>query len=168
MANFTVRNADMADLDAVLFVQSVVFPDYQERRVVFEERLRLYPKGFFVIEADGGIGGYLVSYPYRRPKPPSLDVLIGAIPSDGDGYYIHDLSLLPRMRGRGAAAAAVEAALAVAREGGFSVSGLIAVGGADVFWSHLGYAAVSDTATQSRFHVYGAGAVYMERSLPHC
>jgi|UPI00055E99EA GNAT superfamily N-acetyltransferase len=165
MTSFTFRKASSSDLDGVLSVQAVVFPAFQEARATFAERLRLYPDGFFVVEEGGDIKGYLVSYPIRRPEPPPLDTLIGAISPDCDAYYVHDLSLLPAMRGRGAAVAMVEAMTGVARNAGFTTMVLTAVGGADIFWRRFGFATVSVPALEARLLAYGADAVYMERSL---
>lgn len=165
MTSFTFRNARPDDLDGVLSIQTVVFPGFQEGRATFAERLQLYPDGFFVVEEEGTIKGYLVSYPFQRPNPPLLDTLIGSISPDCDAYYVHDLSLFPEMRGRGAAVAMVEAMTSVARKAKFSRMGLIAVGGADVFWSRFGFVPVVVTALEERLRAYGAEAVYMERPL---
>ncbi|WP_438751938.1 GNAT family N-acetyltransferase [Pararhizobium sp. O133] len=165
MTSFTFRNARLEDLDGVLSVQAVVFPAFQEGRATFSERLQLYPDGFFVVEEDSLIKGYLVSYPFQRLNPPPLDTLIGSVSPDSDAYYVHDLSLLPEMRGRGAAVAMVEAMTSVARRANFATMGLIAVGGADIFWRRFGFAPVFAEALEPRLRAYGAEAVYMERPL---
>lgn len=163
MSSFTFRKASSNDLDGVLSVQAVVFPAFQEAKATFAERLTLYPNGFFVVEEDGDVKGYLVSYPIHRLAPPPLDTLIGSISPDCDAYYVHDLSLLPDMRGRGAAVAMIEAMTAVAKDAGFTTMALIAVGGADVFWRRFGFAPVSVEALEARLLIYGLDALYMER-----
>lgn len=165
MTSFTFRHAQPDDLDGVLSIQAVVFPAFQESRATFAERLKLYPEGFFVVEKEGDIKGYLVSYPFQRLHPPPLDTLIGSVAPDSDAYYVHDLSLLPEMRGRGAAVAMVEAMTSVARKADFTTMGLIAVGGADIFWRRFGFAPVFVAALEARLRTYGAEAVYMERLL---
>ena len=164
MASFTFRKARADDLDGVLSVQAVVFPAFQESRATFAERLALYPDGFFIVEEGGDIRGYLVSYPFHSRQPPPLDTLIGSISPDCDAYYVHDLSLLPEMRGRGAAVAMIDVMTSVAREAGFNRMGLIAVGGADLFWRRFGFHPVFVTALEARLRSFGADAVYMERS----
>jgi GNAT superfamily N-acetyltransferase len=165
MSSFTFRKASSNDLDGVLSVQAVVFPAFQEAKATFAERLTLYPDGFFVVEEDGDIKGYLVSYPIHRLAPPALDTQIGSISPDCDAYYVHDLSLLPEMRGRGAAVAMIEAMTGVAKDAGFTTMALIAVGGADVFWHRFGFAPVFVEALEARLLIYGVDAVYMERPL---
>jgi len=165
MTSFTFRHARPDDIDSILSIQAVVFPAFQEGRATFAERLQLYPEGFFVVEEDGDIKGYLVSYPFQRLNPPPLDTLIGSVSPDSDAYYVHDLSLLPEMRGRGAAIAMVEAMTSVARKADFTKMGLIAVGGADIFWRRFGFTPVFVEALEARLRTYGAEAVYMERPL---
>jgi GNAT superfamily N-acetyltransferase len=165
MTSFTFSRAVSSDLDGVLSVQAVVFPAFQEAKATFAERLRLYPAGFFVAKENADIKGYLVSYPAHRFQPPPLDTLIGDISPDCDAYYVHDLSLLPEMRGRGAAVAMVEAMTEVARNAGFTRMALIAVGGADIFWRRFGFVTVPVQALEARLLAYGADAVYMERPL---
>lgn len=165
MASFTFRKARSNDLDGVLSVQAVVFPAFQEAKATFAERLRLYPDGFLVVEEDGDIKGYLVSHPFHRPNPPPLDTMIGSISPDCDAYYVHDLSVLPEMRGRGAAGAMIEAVTDVARNADFTTMALIAVGGADIFWRRFGFGPVSVQALEARLVIYGQGAAYMERPL---
>ncbi|WP_428426124.1 GNAT family N-acetyltransferase [Pararhizobium sp.] len=165
MTSFTFSRAVSSDLDGVLSVQAVVFPAFQEAKATFAERLRLYPDGFFVVKEDGDIKGYLVSYPVYRFRPPPLDTLIGTISPGSDAYYVHDLSLLPEMRGRGAAVAMIEAMTDVARNAGFTRMALTAVGGADIFWRRFGFAVVSVKALEPSLFTYGADAVYMERML---
>ena len=165
MTTFTFARAVSSDLDGVLAVQAVVFPAFQETKATFAERLRLYPDGFFVAKEGDDIKGYLVSYPIQRFQPPPLDNLIGAVSPGCDAYYVHDLSLLPEMRGRGAAVAMIEAMTEVARNAGFTRMALIAVGGADIFWRRFGFATVAMPPLEARLLAYGADAVYMERPL---
>jgi len=52
---FTVRSADVSDLDAVMAVEAD-WPEQQRApREKFESRLERFPEGFLVVEADGGI-----------------------------------------------------------------------------------------------------------------
>lgn len=148
-----------ADLDAVTAISDAVHGRYTEPRGVYAERLALYPQGCRVLDVDGAVEGYCISHPWHRRSPPALGQAIGAIPEDADTYWLHDLALVAQARGSGAGAAALAEALALARAGGFSDVSLIAVNGADRFWSRHGFAGVEGPEG------YGAGSQAMRRTL---
>lgn len=127
------------DLPAVCAISDAVHGGYTERSEVYEERLRLFPAGCQVLESGGTIGGYLVSHPWRSGGSPELDRMVGALPSDADVYYLHDLALLPSVRGTGAGAAGLAEAMRIAAEHGFDAVELTAVAGADAWWAARGF-----------------------------
>ncbi len=52
----------LADVDAVVEIARLSFPDHPEDRACFENRLGLYPRGGFVLAAgDGKAMGYLIA-----------------------------------------------------------------------------------------------------------
>jgi len=73
--------------------------DFFESPEVFEEKLILFPKGCFIYK-DKTVQGYAFSHPWRRMKPPKLNSLLGTF-VDADVLHIHDISLLPKIRGKG-------------------------------------------------------------------
>jgi hypothetical protein len=84
------------DLDGVVGVAQLSFPDHPEERACFANRLELHPEGCFVLAAkDGPVMGYLVAYPWVRNAAPALNVLIDAIPTEAEVVYLHDLALHP-------------------------------------------------------------------------
>lgn len=55
------------DLDGVVCVARLSFPDHFEDRACFAERFALYPQGCFVLDAgDGQVAGYLIAYPWLQ------------------------------------------------------------------------------------------------------
>lgn len=148
------------DITAVCAVADVVHQDLPESAEVVSERLRLYPAGCLVLEEAGSIVGYAISHPIRPASPPQLNTLLREIPKDASEYYIHDVALLPHLRGSGMARAGIEALLAGAE--GFPLVGLISVYGTGPFWSRFGFGP-SGKDLGEKLAPYGEDAVYMVR-----
>ena len=154
-----------ADLPAVMAAAAQVHPDYPEGKAVFTERLALHPAGCLVLAGGEGIGGYVLSHPWRFGQVPALDSLLGALPEDADAYYIHDLALLPVARGGGAASACVHRLAAHARAAGFARMTLVAVGNSAGFWQRQGFREAHDEALARKLASYDSAARYMIRDL---
>ncbi|MGX1803571.1 GNAT family N-acetyltransferase, partial [Brevundimonas naejangsanensis] len=93
LSPLTWRAMTPDDLDGVVAVAQLSFPDHPEERACFANRLQLYPEGCFVLAADdGSIMGYLVAYPWVLNAAPALNVLIDAIPAEAEVVYLHDLA----------------------------------------------------------------------------
>ncbi len=151
------RAMTAADLPAVLALSALVHPGLPEDEAVFAERQRLYPAGCLALAGGSGLLGYALSHPWAGPSP-RLNSLLGALPPLPRCYYLHDLALLPAVRGQGAGQAALRLLLAQA---GALPCRLIAVGGSAPFWRRQGFAAVPGDAAM--LASYGPGAVYMQR-----
>lgn len=155
------RKMRAADLPAVEAISDAVHGEFTEPIAVYAERLVLYPDGCFVLDNGDAIAGYLISHPWRRDTPPKLGASIGNVPADADTYYLHDIALLPSTRGSGAGKAAVGLVLEQAATAGQQDITLMAINGADSFWSARGFDYVPGVADAS----YGAGSYLMRRSL---
>lgn len=154
-----------ADLPAVMAVAAQVHPDYPESEPVFAERLALHPAGCLVLAGGGGLGGYVLSHPWRLGQVPALDSLLGTVPDDADAYYIHDLALLPAARGGGAASGCVDRLAAHALTTGFARMALVAVGNSAGFWRRQGFREAHDEALARKLASYDDAARYMIRDL---
>jgi GNAT superfamily N-acetyltransferase len=154
-----------ADLPAIMAAAAEVHPDYPEGEAIFTERLALHPAGCLVLAGGKGIGGYVLSHPWRFGQVPALDSLLGALPEDADAYYIHDLALLPVARGGGAASACVHRLAAHARASGFARMALVAVGNSAGFWQRQGFREAHDEALARKLASYDSAARYMIRDL---
>jgi ribosomal protein S18 acetylase RimI-like enzyme len=154
-----------ADLPAIMAVAGQVHPDYPEGEAVFAERLALHPAGCLVLAGGEGLGGYVLSHPWRLGQVPALDSLLGAVPGDADAYYIHDLALLPCARGGGAASACVDRLAAHARASGFVRMALVAVGNSAGFWRRQGFREAHDEALARKLASYDDAARYLVRDL---
>lgn len=167
----TWRLMTTRDLVAATGIANLVHVDFPEDAAVFEERLRLYPQGCWVLEQGGQgseIAGYLVSHPWRLGAPPALNSQLGELPGDASTYYVHDLTLLPVARGGGAASAIVRQILAHAVERGFATASLVAVSGSAPFWQSHGFRVVGDDVDMRRkLASYGGEAHFMVREFVH-
>lgn len=160
------RAMQAEDMGAVSGVSDAVHGHYTEPRAVYAERRELYPAGCFVFDTGGVVTGYLIVHPWRHEAPPALGAMIDSLPDDADCLYLHDLALLPDMRGSGAGAAGTRLALDLALAGGFDAVYLLAVGGADAFWASRGFSPVPDAMLAARLRDdYGPEVVYMRRML---
>jgi GNAT superfamily N-acetyltransferase len=154
-----------ADLDRVHAVAEQVHPAFPEDAAVFAERLRLYPKGCLVFEADSGIAGYAISHPWRANDAPALNTWLERLPNPPSTYYIHDLALLPGLRGTGAAALAVALLAARARADNLATMSLVAVNGSSGFWARHGFHPKRVLMLAEKLRSYDASAMFMVRSV---
>ena len=136
------------DLPLVEAIAEIVHPDFPEDSAVFAERQQLYPDGARLLELDGVASGYVLSHPWRFKQLPALNGLLSALPADADTYYIHDLALLNKARGTGAAAMIVGEIQRHARGQGFANMSLVAVNGSLPFWHKHGFRALSLTTLE--------------------
>ena len=154
------------DLDGVVRVARLSFPDHFEDRACFAERFALYPQGCFVLDADDGqVAGYLIAYPWLQGSAPPLNTTIGSLPAGADVLYLHDLALHPDARGQGATAAIVERLADQARRDNWPRIALVAVNDATAFWQRMGFGIVEDPALAAKLASYGTDARYMIRAL---
>lgn len=166
MSDLTWRAMTPADLDGVVAVAQLSFPDHREERACFANRLDLHPEGCFVLAADNGpVMGYLVAYPWRRNAAPALNVLIDAVPADAEVLYLHDLALHPATRGGGHTRPVVERLAAQARDAGWPALALVAVNDATSFWARNGFEVQTPPGMAEKLAGYGDDARYMVRQL---
>lgn len=154
-----------ADLPAVNMLAALIHPAYPEDDAVFAERLRLYPKGCQVLVQNGKIAAYVVSHPWVDRAPPALNALLGELPARPSTYYLHDIALLPEVRGSGAAMDVLTSLVEQALAERLPSLSLIAVNGSAGFWQRQGFAAVPDGPPAEKLHSYGADAQFMMRRL---
>ncbi|MDP3404592.1 MAG: GNAT family N-acetyltransferase [Brevundimonas sp.] len=154
-----------ADLDRVVEIAAIGFPDHFEGRDCFENRLSLWPQGCFVLASPEAVEAYLVAYPWRIGTAPALNALIPEIPVDATVLYLHDLALSPVVRGQGWSRPAVEAVLELARAGGWSTLALVAVNDAVDFWRGHGFAVCEAPELARKLASYGPDARYMTRAV---
>ncbi len=166
LSELSWRAMTPGDLDGVVAVAQLSFPDHPEERACFANRLELYPEGCFVLAAeDGTIMGYLVAYPWVLNAAPALNVLIDAIPAEAEVVYLHDLALHPDTRGGGFTRPVVERVAQEAKDAGWPAVALVAVNDASGFWARNGFEIQSPPGMAEKLASYGDDARYMVRPL---
>jgi GNAT superfamily N-acetyltransferase len=152
-----------ADLAAVERIAEIVHPVYPESEEVPIERLALFPAGCLIAEATmGGVLGYAVSHPGRLGRPPALDSRLGVLPADADCLYLHDVALLPEVRGLGLGESLVVLLRSLAARSRLPVMALTAVNRSAPYWRSRGFSDYSgDGVLDAKLASYGGDAVYM-------
>lgn len=159
------------DIDAVVDVARLSFPDHFEDRACFENRLALYPRGCFVLAGAGArdgaepARGYLIAYPWRADAAPALNTVIEGLPAQAEVLYLHDLALDPRARGGGRTGAVIERLAEQAAEDGWPALALVAVNAASGFWARHGFEPRDPPGMAQKLASYGEDARYMVRTL---
>ena len=153
---------DLAQVQALADAIHVGHPEDPE---VLAERQRLYPQGCFMLVEDGRAIGYALTHPWRFAEPPRLNRLLGAIPSSATTYYIHDVALLPKARGKGYAAQITGRLAVHAREAGFDNLSLVAVNGSQSFWEKAGFRVTAVPGLGAKLASYGPDAALMVRDV---
>lgn len=156
---------EKSDLDCVLQIAGIVHAEFPEDAAIFEERLRLYPQGCFVLEGKSGRFGYLVGHPWLFRSPPPLNSLLGALPEHPGTYYLHDLAILPGGRSAGCGSSIIMEELARARKNRFSSVSLISVHASFPFWRKLGFLQDESPELSKSLESYGDKARFMMCAL---
>lgn len=160
------RPMQAEDLPAVEALAARLHPGCPERRTVLEERQTLCPAGCLVLpDPAAGVGGYVLSHPWRMASPPALDTYLRHLPERADCWYLHDIAIAPHLRGRGDMHAALRIMTAQARRQGVAWLALMAAEGARTIWAHMGFTPIADIpphVTRS----YGPDACPMRRAIP--
>ena len=159
------REMTELDLASVERIGDVVHPDYPEDATVISERQRLYPAGCLVLDDEQGIQGYTVAHPWLFGRPPPLNTQLGGLPVRADTFYIHDLAILPGVRGRGFGRQAVDLLKRQAELDASKSLSLVAVGKSVGFWRTNGFELSEQDAIGTAVATY-EGAVFMARVLP--
>lgn len=159
----TWRPMSVSDVPALQRIADEVHPGLPEGDHVFTERAKLFPEGCLVLAQGDELCGYAISHPIRRGEPPVLDGLLGEIPSSADQYFIHDIAILPGLRGRGHADNCIRRILDIARR--YPLTGLVSVYGTAPFWARFGFVAEPvDEGLSEKLSGYGEDAVYLTRN----
>lgn len=159
-----------ADIAAIIAVQRESFPEHlRESAAVFANRFERFGEHFLVVRETGGeIVGYALSFPWQLGDFPAADTPFPAELPAPECFFLHDITLLPACRGRGAAAALLEQIFARGRELGFASITLVSVSQAGNFWDRQGFSHCDSLPAHTQSYLlqnYGQGARLMSRPL---
>ena len=116
------------DIDTVVNIaQSTWGVEYYESPEVFQQRLDWWPAGCWMYENNG----YLISHPSQVRYPPKLNRFLKY--DYTDCYHIHDINLLPEIRGQGIAEQILS------RFYDWPVVTLVAANNTESYWANKGF-----------------------------
>lgn len=153
------------DIEDVSSLAATIHPLFPESPSVFKERQKLYPHGCQILEQNEKAKGYLLSHPWSFGDIPALNVLLRALPQFPTTYYIHDLALLPEMRGSGMASSCIETLISNIRTAGFPCISLVSVNKSSAFWNRFGFQSQNNASLEKKLLSYGTDASFMVRKL---
>lgn len=159
------RHARATDIEAISAIAAQIHSELPERGDVLSEKIRLYPDGCRVLATGNEIAGYGLAHPWMQQQIPPLDDFLGQIPDAADCLYVHDVAVMPDVRG-GMARAYITEIEQLSRSSGITTLALVSVYGTHVLWKRLGFEPVTpDAALRAKLASYGASATYMLREL---
>jgi hypothetical protein len=164
-AALTWRSATARDLVEIHRIGNAIHADLPESPEVFEEKLRLFPEGCFVLTEHARAVGYSFSHPWFLRNIPPLNQLLIRLPASPECILIHDVAVLPPARGRGSTAVLVGLIEKIATSLEISRLALVSVYNTRPFWARFGFEEATDGGLADKLASYGSTARYMVRSL---
>lgn len=159
-----LRNASLKDIDDILALQHIAYPDYlHENAATFASRIEHSPDHCWVIEDDACIVAYLLAIVDSIPNLPSLGELVSK-PQSSNGpmvLFLHDMVVSPDYRGRGISTQLLDNEVSIATQMGILDAYLVAVHGADKLWERYGFRPLVGNAPAFNLSSYGPTAVLM-------
>lgn len=132
----SLRRLHADDIPAVQFVEAEAYIPELLESDAFLQLIRLFPAGALGYFDAGGLCGYAFGTPCRAA---TSRVPLDSVPADADAFYIHDVAVASRCRGRGIGRVLATALLAVGRAQGFTRLELVAVQDSVSFWRRFGF-----------------------------
>lgn len=149
------------DIDALRRLEAEAYlPSLHESDAALLRLIALFPDGAIGAFDDGGLCGFIFGVPLTAGTTLELREPLDAIPADADIFYVHDIAVAARCRGRGVGRQLAERLLDVARGRGFTRAELVSVQGSAPFWEQFGFRAV-----RAFEYAPGAASVAMAAAL---
>ena len=157
----TLRRLTRDDLPQIHRLEAATYlPSLHESDEAFLRIIDLFPDGAVgVFDADE-LCAYAFAVPLRAGSILELRAPLRELPHDADMFYIHDVAVGERHRGRGFATRLVEAMLDLARARRLRTSELVSVQGSAPFWQRFGFQRIGEFE-----YAPGAPATKMSRVL---
>ena len=147
----------------ILAIQAKVYHEVDlETLDVLKSKQTASPETCFVCVSEQNEAlGYLLAHPWVDSEPPKLFVpLLDTVNSET--LYLHDMAVNPYSKGQGIGRTMMVKLIEVAKAKGFKRINLVAVQGANSFWSLQGFREIAEANISS---TYGENAVFMEMEV---
>lgn len=147
----------------ILEVQDDAYQAFgSEELDVLKSKHSASPETCFVSISDqGDVLGYLLAHPWNGYEPPKLFEPLPDI-GNSDSLFLHDMAVSSRSKGKGIGRAMMAELIKISVLKGFKRITLVAIQGADSYWSLLGFKEISGANICPS---YGDNAVLMEKVL---
>jgi predicted N-acetyltransferase YhbS len=119
-------------------------PSLHESDEAFIRLIELFPEGALGCFDEDGLCGYAFGVPLKQGSTLELRSPLDTIPDETDTFYVHDVAVAERSRGRGVGRALATRLLDLARARGFTRCELVSVQGSAPFWEKFGFRRVRD------------------------
>lgn len=157
-----IRTITPADWPAILELQARTYYAVEpESEAVMRSKQQLGPQSCLVACSGEQLLGYCLAHPWSKEEPASLYHCY-AEPKGHSSLYIHDMVVAPSARGKGIARSFLTQLEQLARQRQQPEMSLVAVQGADRYWSKVGF---RSRALAKSLRQYGEQAVYMWRPV---
>jgi len=139
----TYRSLTVADLDQIRTIEADVYiAPLLVSDEAFLRLMELFPDGAVGAFDAQGLCGYAFGVPVVSGMTLDLQVPLAEIPAAADVFYVHDVAVAARCRGRGIGSVLATRLLDVARRARFTRAELVSVQGSHPFWERFGFRTV--------------------------
>lgn len=149
-----LKKEDLKEVDGIGNSIHLEFPECFE---VLEEKFYLFPGGCFKLVKDDRIVGYVISHPWILDIVPQLNSFLGKLPARPNCYFIHDIVLLPEVRGTKAIFDLIDLLKGITESMKLSHLVGVSVCRSSILWKRLGFTERPNKDLES----YGKFAKYM-------
>jgi GNAT superfamily N-acetyltransferase len=157
----TVRRLTDGDIPMIRQLEAEAYlPELHESDEAFLQLIRLYPEGAIGCFDEHGLCGYAFGMPSVAGTIFALREPLERIQDNADTFYIHDVAVAARCRGRGVGRLLATRLIDLARERRFTRSELVSVQGSAPFWQRFGFEPVVEFE-----YVPGAPSTKMARRI---
>ena len=162
---YSIRHATLSDVSALARIQYECFGDeFLESEQSYRSKLESNPQTCFIAEHDDTVCSYIIGLAVDEHSFPILNAPSIITPDNPTILYLHDLSVLPRARGKGISEALIQRLLKQSQD--FEQTMLIAVQDSLSFWQRYDFSPVDPTpwGLEEKVLSFGDDAVLMHLS----
>lgn len=132
--------AKLSDIPELHRIEVSVYPPHlAESPEVLASRIQVAPDFCAAAKLDQEYIAYILAHPWTDSSSPGLGVITASIPENADVIHLHDLAVLPQMQGKGVSRLMLAWLETEVLNRGFTTITLVAVNGADTFWTVMGF-----------------------------